>query len=263
MRASAVAPWMVASTVAVERPRWQVAAPASGWPPPWPQVVEIVKVIPHNQWTLVGGLMVQLHAAHAGMPLTRPTRDVDMILHIETGAASFAGVREQLELLGYALHEPVGKGPVHRFYRGEKREQMVDVMVADHLAPKWRPKVLQRSVFAVPGGTSALRKTVNCDVSFESEVATLSLPDALGALVLKGAAYVADSRDRDRHLDDAAVLACTLTAPVADRARCTRGDKRRLRALWAVLQDRDHKSWIAVDERADRGHAALRVLLGE
>jgi predicted nucleotidyltransferase len=185
--------WVVASTVAVERPRWQVAAPVGGWAPPWPQVVEIVEIIPHNQWTLVGRLMVQLHAAYAGMMLTRPTRDVDMILHIETGAASFAGVREQLELLGYVLHEPVGKGPVHRFCRGEKREQMVDVMAADHLAPKWRPKVLQHTVFAVPGGTSALRKTVNCDVSFESAVVTLSLPDPLGALVLKGAAYVSDS----------------------------------------------------------------------
>jgi hypothetical protein len=32
-------------------------------------------------------------------------------------------------------------------------------------------------------------------------VVVLSIPDVLGALVLKGAAYVEDSRDRDRHLD--------------------------------------------------------------
>ena len=46
--------------------------------------------------------MVQVHAAHAGMSLTRSTVDVDMILHIETGAATFSGIREQLETLGYA-----------------------------------------------------------------------------------------------------------------------------------------------------------------
>lgn len=35
--------------------------------------------------------------------------------------------------------------------------------MADHLTPKLRPKVLRRTVFAVPGGTSALCKTVNCE----------------------------------------------------------------------------------------------------
>jgi len=85
---------------------------AGGWPPPWPQVTEIVRTIPHTQWTLVGGLMVQLHAVHAGVRVTRPTRDVDMILHIETGATTFSGVRQKLERLGYELREPVGDGPV-------------------------------------------------------------------------------------------------------------------------------------------------------
>lgn len=250
------------STAADDRPRWQVAAPAGGWSAPWPQVVEIVGVIPHTQWTLIGGLMVQLHAAHAGMTLTRPTRDVDMILHIETGEASFTGVREQLEQLGYVLHEPVGTGEVHRFYRGSDHKEQVDVMVADHLAPKWRPKALKRAVFAVPGGTSALRKTVNCEVQTEGGVVLLSVPDALGALVLKGAAYTEDSRDRQRHLDDAAVLACTVTRPAADRSRMAGSDGKRIRALWDELHDLDHRSWIATGERAARGHAALRVLLG-
>lgn len=141
------------------RPTWQVNIPPSGWPLPWPQLVEIATLIPHTQWTLVGGLMVQLHAAHAGMSLTRSTVDVDMILHIETGAVTFSGVQEPLEKLGYAIHEPVGNGPVHRFLRGLEQ---IDVMVADHLAPQLRPRVLRRPLFAVPGGTSALRKTVNC-----------------------------------------------------------------------------------------------------
>ncbi|ORA69990.1 hypothetical protein BST25_20270 [Mycobacterium heidelbergense] len=37
-----------------------------------------------------------------------------------------------------------------------------------------------------------------------------SIPDALDALVLKSAAYKEDSRDRDRHLDDAARDALTI-----------------------------------------------------
>jgi hypothetical protein len=60
-------------------------------------------------------MMVQLHAAYAGLRLTRTTLDVDMILHIDSGAATFAGVQQELERLGYVLREPVGDGPVHRF----------------------------------------------------------------------------------------------------------------------------------------------------
>lgn len=88
----------------------------------------------------------------------------------------------------------------------------------------------------------------------------LSIPDALGALVLKGAAYLGDPRDRRRHLDDAVVLTCTVNNPMADRERLIGSDSKRIGALWTVLQDRDHPSWIAVGERpALRGHNALRI----
>lgn len=243
------------------RPTWTINVPPGGWPPPWPQLVEIVRAIPHTQWTLVGGLMVQLHAAYAGLTVIRPTQDVDMLLHVETGAATFSGVRSDLEGLRYRLVEPVGTGPVHRFVRGPGDVEKVDVMVADHLSPRLRPKVLRRRVFAVPGGTSALRKTVNCVVDTGEGVVTLSVPDVLGALVLKGAAFMEDSRDRDRHLDDAAVLACAVTDPVADCGRMIGSDRKRIAALWEVLQSTSHRSWIATGAGARRGHGALRILV--
>ena len=85
--------------------------------PPWPQAAEIAQVIPSEQWTLIGGLMVQLHAVRAGVPPTRATVDVDMILHIETGAATFGGVRARLEQIGYELQMPVrGAGAPFRTF---------------------------------------------------------------------------------------------------------------------------------------------------
>ena len=162
------------------------------------------------------------------MRLTRTTRDVDMILHFDSGAATFAGVQQELERLGYALREPVGDGPVHRFARGSRGAETIDVMVADRLSPKQHPKALRRKVFAVPG-----------------------------------AAYVEDSRDRDRHLDDAAVLACAVTDPIGDRARMIGSDRQRIEALWKVLKDLGHKSWIATGTDARRAHAALRVLVSD
>ena len=169
------------------RPVWHIPTPVGGWGPPWPQAAELVVVLPGDRWTLVGGLMVQLHAVRAGLPIERATVDVDMVLHIESGATTFPDARHALERLGYELHIPTAKrDPVHRFVRGDDQ---VDVMVADHLSPRHLPKVSGRAIFQIPAGTSALRKTVNCVIEVDADIAiTLSLPDVLGALILKGAA---------------------------------------------------------------------------
>ncbi|GIU57478.1 hypothetical protein [Arthrobacter sp. NicSoilC12] len=42
----------------------------------------------------------------------------------------------------------------------------------------------------------------------------ISFPSALGAVVLKGAAYRDDSRDKDRRLGDAMVLCATIKEPL-------------------------------------------------
>lgn len=48
-------------TSVVDRPTIDVPTPPGGWPPPWPNVAEIEAVLPHQKWTLIGGLMAQLH----------------------------------------------------------------------------------------------------------------------------------------------------------------------------------------------------------
>jgi hypothetical protein len=202
--------------------------------------------------------MVQLHVAHAGLAIQRATTDIDMVLHIETGAITFASARDALEGLGYAIQLPLGRGnPVHRFTRGNDR---VDVMVADHLAPARVPEVSGRKLFQVPAGTSALRKTVNCTIEHPAESnLRFSIPDTLGALVLKSAAYKEDSRDRDRHLDDAALLACTVEDPVREAERLESGsDRGRIQLLARELADESHRSWQLVpEELREYGRAAL------
>jgi hypothetical protein len=68
----------------VDRPIIDVASPPGGWGAPWPNVAEIEAVLPHVKWTLVGGLMAQLHGVHHGIDALRPTNDVDIVLHVET-----------------------------------------------------------------------------------------------------------------------------------------------------------------------------------
>jgi hypothetical protein len=112
------------------RPLWEAPAPPGGWGRPWPQCVELARAMPSSQWTLVGGLMVQLHSAVAGLAVSRPTADVDIVLHIESGAATMSSV-------------------------------------TDHLAPKMIPSIGGRKPFQVTGGTQALRRTVNCRVTVD------------------------------------------------------------------------------------------------
>jgi len=248
---------------ATARAEWTVEAPAGGWATPWPQAAELANTIPSEQWTLVGGLMVQLHAAKAKVPLNRPTVDVDIVLHIETGAAVFKQIKKQLEELGYALVMPLTDDPIHRFIRGpEESKQIIDVMVADHLSPRYRPTLKGRPVFRIPAGTSALRKTVNCTIDIGGISTRLSLPTVLGALILKGEAHLRDSRDKQRHLDDAVILACAIRNPIVERkATMTRHDPSRLRALATALKDPNHPSWLMIPEkRRRRAYNALQKI---
>src|SRR3546814_2654375 len=97
--------------------------------------------------------MVQLHAAKAGVPLNRPTLDVDIVLHIETGAAVFNEVKKQLEDLGYELRWSLqDDDPIHRLTRGgEKTPEIVNVMLPDHLPPRHVPNLKGTPASQAPG----------------------------------------------------------------------------------------------------------------
>lgn len=86
-----------------DRPTIDVTPPTGGWGAPWPNVAEIDAVLPHDTWTLVGGLMTQLHGIHAGIDAVRPTNDVDIVLHVETTRGIASATASALELLGYGL----------------------------------------------------------------------------------------------------------------------------------------------------------------
>ncbi|MET4143813.1 hypothetical protein [Arthrobacter sp. UYCo732] len=250
----------VADEPADTRETWDVPVPPGGWGTPWPQCVELARALPSTQWTLVGGLMVQLHAAAAGLAVSRPTADVDIVLHIETGAATTRSVLAVLNRLGYVLQKSIDQdAPAHRFVRGK---QQIDVMVADHLTPAKVPTIGGRKPFQMAGGTQALQRTVNCRMTADDDGPVLiSIPNALGALVLKGAAYREDSRDKGRHLDDAVVLCATIRTPLVTAAQMKGSDKSRVLSLHKVLSDPAHRSWQLL-EPADRIPAmdALRIL---
>lgn len=242
-----------------------VTIPPGSWAAPWPQCLELAHVLDTSKWTLVGGLMVQLHSAVANLPMMRPTTDVDVVLHVETGSISGPEVTRTLTQLGYVLQTPLSdSSPAHRFIRQrEGMKESIDVMVADHGVSKPPLKLGGREPFQVPAGTQALKRTINCRIMDAAGelVAMLSIPSVLAAVVLKAAAYREDSRDRERHLEDAALLSTMLGDPLALIPQLQGSDRSRIITLHNQLSDPRHPAWARLDdERRSEGQYALEIL---
>ncbi|WP_402373989.1 hypothetical protein [Isoptericola rhizosphaerae] len=252
-----------------DRPTITVPTPAGGWLAPWPNVAEIAAALPHTAWTLVGGLMTQLHTIHHGLDVVRPTNDVDIVLHVETTRGLPAHASRVLESLGYQMLTSIDprERTAHRFVRGTDRVDLVtsgpdvvDVLVADHAAPCVVEPLRGRDLVTIEGGTQALRRTVNAGLVIDADPTTISVPNVFGALVLKAAAYRTDSRDRERHLQDAAALLCCLDDPFAARETFAGSDRQRIATLPRNLPD-DSRNWNAIPREARReGQTALRIL---
>jgi hypothetical protein len=246
------------------RRRASLPTPEYGWDRPWPNLFELAGALPSDKWTLVGGLMVQAHALAHGITVVRPTDDLDVLLHIEVFAGVASDTHTALTELGYDLLEPMQrKGPAYRYVRGSERgSDKVDVMVADHAAPS-RVQTLPGGapMLGVEGGTQALKRTMIFDADTGYGTVSISVPDELGALVLKSAAHQSDSRDRDRHLSDAAVLAACVSDHPAERARLTGSDRGRLMHLAKELASPTHAAWLALPvEQRQAGQDTLRIL---
>jgi hypothetical protein len=214
--------------------------------------------------------MTQLHGIHQGIDTLRPTNDVDIVLHVETSRGVVAETASALESLGYEFSPSIDvrNDTAHRFKRGESAvdlvtstHDVVDVLVADHAAPSVIEKLRGRTMVAIEGGTQALKRTVNARFNIvPGRTTTVSVPSAFGAVILKAAAYQTDSRDKERHLLDAALLLAVIEDPYAERDQFTGSDKQRLQTLLRALPD-DAREWRSLPaERRMNGQAALRIL---
>ncbi len=248
-----------------------VTTASGGWPAPWPNVAEIANVLPTDKWTLVGGLMTQLHTVHRGLGVVRPTNDIDIVLHIETSRGVPRQTAHALESIGYHLLDVADprENIAHRFVRGTSRvdlggsgtEEVIDVVRADHPAPAVVERLRGRDMVAIEGGTQALRRTVNARLELAPDVVTtVSVPGPFGALILKAAAYRTDSRDPRRHLYDAAALLACIDDPFVERDGFIGSDRSRLSTLERALPE-GHVAWLSLPTAArSRAQDALRLL---
>lgn len=227
---------------------------------PLSRLLDIAEAVAPASWVLVGGLMVQVHAGLAGVE-SRVTRDVDLLIDLMASPNNARNVVQGLEGIGFSAKEPGLRGSA--FHRLTMDDFVVDVLVADHL-PKSRQgaaKVNRWPLLETPGGAQAIERKKPVRIVTECREATINVPDLLGALVLKSAVYMVDTRSRRRHLDDIALLASLVSDLDAETARLHGSDKKRLRAAAKALQEEEHPSWLMLSEGARRrGRVVLRVL---
>lgn len=238
------------------RPRQtiDVGSAPGGWPPPWPNVAELAAALPAHRWTLIGGLMTQLHCIHHRVGVLRATNDIDIIVHIESSRGVPNTTAAALERLGYRLRESIDprQNTAHRFVRGTSgvdlvvgaaEGDVVDVLMADHPAPRVIEQLRGRDMVRIEGGTQALRRTLNARLEITPGTPTLiSVPSPLGALILKAAASSTDSRDPQRHLFDAVALLACIEDPFTERDTFAGSDRQRLASLQRALPS-GHPAW--------------------
>lgn len=225
----------------------------------WETVLDLAERLPPAAWQLVGGQMVMLHALAAGRAPARASVDVDVLADLVAESANLRACVAVVQSLGYAPLPSLGGTTLHRFVRDDA---VVDVLAPDHTPPSCATTTGPgQSTILIDGGYQALRRGGLIEVRLGDRQAPVPVPDLLGALVLKSAAWAADSRDRERHSGDAALLCSLITDPLQVRTSFAGSDGRRLRALDRALGDPDAAEWAALGDHADDGYATWRLLL--
>ena len=217
----------------------------------WQEVVALGATLRPEQWMLIGGQMVSLYGAWAGRERKRVTEDIDVLANMELLTAHLQACTGALTSRGYAS-VPDSHGLVYRFHKrdAEASSVQIDLLVPDRILSK--SARFGGPMMKIDGGTQALKRAevVRLRVTDEPE-AEISVPNLLGATVLKAAAWAADSRDPDRHAQDAAFLISLIDDIEPCRAQFTGSDRKRLRKLDHVLGDVAAEPWLLL-EPADR-----------
>lgn len=229
----------------------------------WAKALELAESFgAKERWSLIGGLMVQLHAFERGAG-ARPTADIDILGDSRRRPPVTARIAKILiERGGEMAMPPVSDENLG--YRFEVEGEVVEVVGSEGV--RRDPKTLgEFTTFQVPGGSQALSRTEVVHISLGgSPPVKLRRPSLLGAILIKTRA-VAERRemfDSDRQdlirllsfVDDPRALAN------AERLRIT--EKRWLRDI-EPLMALDDPALTDVFPAGDVGRAgqAYRLLI--
>lgn len=211
----------------------------------WQALLEVSDKIQEG-WTLVGGLMVVLHAHENRMPVERTTRDLDAVVWgfsaVHLLPRHFSEILE--EELEWKLDPPEGRG--------------------DRADLTTRPPA---ETIDVEGGTQALWRTELVPVVCGDRSGMLPRPNLLGAAVIKSCASAGDTTEKpgrdkapERHAEDLARIYAMMDNPGhslnTESHPVSKKDRQRIRNAgeprWEIIQDQ---------ERQQAAQAARQILL--
>lgn len=169
----------------------------------WEKIGDLAESLDATQdWCLIGGLMVQLHAFERGAP-TRPTTDVDIL-----GDAGHRSKRSVTSHVSQTLNDLGGKLVHPSIVEPQKayRFEFDDGTIVDVLGPDGRnrklPTLGKNYTIDVPGGAQALQRTEQVEIVLPSGRRTvLRRPNLLGAILLKARSLEVHSRPEDQRVD--------------------------------------------------------------
>lgn len=214
-------------------------------------------------WTVIGGLMVQLHALEH-RSTSRLTDDIDLLGDSRQRPSLTRRISELLQSNG-AKMDPPPRSNGNLGYRFEIDGAIVEVLGPDGV--KTDPRTVgKHTTVAIPGGTQALNRSEVVMVSVEGGPAVaMRRPSLLGAILLKARVVTKERRDKfasDRQ--DLILLLSLVEDPrmLASTGGLSRGERKWLRAAEAKIDFRDPALLdLFPPETLTRAMQAYRLLL--
>ncbi len=224
----------------------------------WLGLIEVSAIIP-DEWSLIGGQLVQLHCWERGMSPARVTDDVDAVLDVKANPKILRNFTSTLHEIGFRPDLPTSQG--HQL-RWRREEAIIDVLIARGVGERASRKtgISGSTTLETIGGQGALNNSEKIQISLDGKIATINRPHLTGALVIKSAAYSNPSdRSKDRHLQDLATLATMYSLGDSER-KVTKKERVRVRTALAELQKR--KDILSEVEGSPEGIERVLMSLG-
>lgn len=227
----------------------------------WNALLDVADAQPEG-WTLIGALMVMLHAHTAGIDARRTTRDADALADTRGVAQATRRLAATLHQLGWQMH-PDHPRTNEVGFRFTRDGLLFDVLAPDGLGEHTDITTIPPlTTLSIPGGSRALRRTVVHEVAIGERTGGLPAPDLLGALIIKARAAATDhgptsdpTHRPERHPEDLAVLyACATDLRVLADGLTTKDRK--------ALRDAPEPHWHVLDpDLRPQAQATLRYLV--
>ena len=140
----------------------------------WAAIAELATLVPAERWAVVGGQMVAIHAAIAGIEQPRVTDDGDIVVDVRAhGRDMMRSVADALTEIGFVVNaSPDG---VTRFERDRAK---IDLLAPEGIGDRVETIPPGFAVQA-PGTTQALDRTRPVVVDWGDGVVTVQCPSLL------------------------------------------------------------------------------------